>query len=92
MSKKFELQQLKKIVEEFAIDAFIHYNVEFNFDGFDREVQTVYVREQISSPNSVEFYMLEEMAEKIKQINPRYRVGIIYQERKNQAEEFDEFR
>jgi hypothetical protein len=92
MSKKSELQQLKKIVEEFAVDAFIRYNVDFFFHGFDGDVQTVYVRETLDSPNPVEFYMLDEMLERIQKINSRYAVGILYTEKSKEAEEFNEFR
>jgi len=87
-NKKFETEQLKKIVEEAAIDAFISYNVEFDFHGYDRDVRTVYIKEHVSSPNSVEFYMLKEMEERIKEINSRYNVGILYQEREKKEEEY----
>ena len=87
-NKKLEIQQIKKIVDDAAIEAFISYNVEFDFHGYDREVRTVYVKEHISSPNSLEFYMLENLEEQIKQINPRYSVGILYQEREKKEEDY----
>ena len=87
-NKKFEIKQLKKIVNDASVEAFISYNVEFDFHGYDREVRTVYIKENVDSPNSVEFYMLEEMEEQIKKINSRYSVGILYQERENKEEEY----
>ena len=87
-NKKLEIEQIKKIVNDAAVDAFISYNVEFDFHGYDREVRTVYVKESVDSPNSVEFYMLEAMEEQIKEINRRYSVGILYQERENKEEEY----
>ena len=87
-NKKFEIEQLKKIVEEAAAIAFLSYNVEFQFHGYDRDVRTVYIREYDSSPNSVEFYMLEEMEEQIKEINSRYSVGILYQQKEKKEEEY----
>jgi hypothetical protein len=87
-NKKLEIEQIKKIVSDTAIEAFISYNVEFDFHDYDKEVRTVYIKESVDSPNSVEFYMLTEMEEQIKKINRRYSVGIIYQERENKEEEY----
>tara|TARA_Y100001963_G_scaffold101412_1_gene139480 strand:- start:19 stop:294 length:276 start_codon:yes stop_codon:yes gene_type:complete len=87
-NKKFELEQIKRIVSDAAVDAFISYNVEFDFHGYDRDVRTVYVKEHVGSPNSVEFYMLKEMEEEIRKINSRYSVGILYQEREKKEEEY----
>ena len=86
-NKRHELNLIKKIVEEESVEAFISYNVEFDFHGFDGEVKTVYIEEHISSPNSVEFHMLNNMIERVKEINPRYRVGIIYQEKVSDEDE-----
>lgn len=88
-NKKFELELIKKIVDEESINAFIDFNVEFEFRNFDKEVQTVYVFENRQSPNTVEFYMLENILERIKKINPRYRVGIIFEEKEPQEEDFE---
>ena len=85
-NKKFELKLIKKIVKEEAIDAFIDYNVEFDFLELDKEVQTIYVFENRESQNSVEFYMLENLSKRIKEINPRYQVGIMYEEKATEEE------
>ena len=88
-NKKFELELIKKIVDEESTNAFIDFNVEFEFQNFDKEVQTVYVLENRQSPNTVEFYMLEDILERIKKINPRYRVGIMFEEKELQEEDFE---
>ena len=85
-NKKFELKLIKKIVKEEATDAFIDYNVEFDFLELDKEVQTIYVFENRESQNSVEFYMLENLSKRIKEINPRYQVGIMYEEKATEEE------
>ena len=81
MSKKKnkDLDLLIDIANEEATFCYINYDVDFKFCHYDGEVQTVYVREDRDSPNSVEFYMLEVLEERLQEINPRYRVGIIYQ-------------
>ena len=85
-----EVNLLKKITKEESIDCFINYNVEFDFHGYDGDVETVYVREHISSPNSVEFYMLENLEKRIREVNHRYQVGILYTEKSQEAEDFNE--
>jgi hypothetical protein len=88
-NKKFELELIKKIVDEESINAFVDFNVEFEFRNFDKEVQTVYIFENRQSPNTVEFYMLKDILERIKKINPRYRVGIMFEEKESQEEDFE---
>jgi hypothetical protein len=73
------IDKLEEITKEESTACFISYNVDFKFWHFDNEVQTVYVREHRDSPNSVEFYMLEVLQERIQKINPRYKVGILYE-------------
>jgi len=88
-NRKFEIELIKKVVDEESINAFIDFNVEFEFRSFDKEVQTVYVYENVESPNTVEFYMLENLSKRIKEINPRYRTGIIFEEREPQEEDYE---
>ena len=66
--------------------------MEYSFHEFDNEVKTVYVFEERSSPNLVEHYMLKDLAERIKELNPRYRVGIIYEEKNPEVEEFNDIK
>jgi len=86
-NKKYELNLIKKIVEEESIDAFISYDIEYEFKTLDSEVKTVYVWENRDSQNPVEYYMLESLTERIKKINPRYRVGIMFEERESIVDE-----
>ena len=89
---KIILKRIKELVHEESIDAFISYNVEFEFLEFDGDVETVYVLENPKSPNLVEHHMLENLSKHIKAINPRYRVGIMFEQKDPEAEEFDEFK
>lgn len=77
--KNKDLDLLIEITNEEATFCYITYDVEFKFCHYSPDVQTVYVREQHDSQNSVEFYMLDTLQKRIQEINPRYRVGIIYQ-------------
>ena len=89
--KSKNIKKIQRIVEEEATDCFIEYNVEFDFHGYDGDVETIYVKEHLDSPNSVEFYMLETLQERVQKINPRYRVGIMYTEKIKNTEDSYEF-
>lgn len=91
-NKNSEVELMKKYVKEEALDAFIDYDVDFHFDHYSKDVQTLYVRESMESKNPVEFYMLESLENKIQKINSRYRVGILYTEKTKEAENLNEFR
>jgi len=91
-SLKEELNLIFSIVEEEATDCFVMYDTEYNYCHYDREIQTVYIREHLNSENSVEFHMLKNLVERVKEINPRYHVGIIYQDRTPLAEELNDIR
>ena len=77
--KSKHIDQLEDISREEATACYINYNVEFKFCHYDGDVQTLYVREHRDSPNPVEFYMLDILQNRIQKINPRYRVGIMYE-------------
>ncbi len=79
--KKDILRKVEIIIEDEAADAYVLYNVKYNFHDYDAEVQTFYVFEQADSPNSVEHHMVAALQDKLQEINPRYRVGILYTER-----------
>lgn len=91
-TKTNDIKQLVEITKEESVECFINYNVEFDFCHYDGDVRTVYVREHINSPNSVEFYMLDNLLKRIQKINPRYGVGIIFTEKSKEADDFNEFR
>ena len=79
MSAK-DTDKIKKIVEEEVLEAIINYNVEFEFDHICSHVQIVYVRELRSSPEPAEYHMLENLSKRISEINPRYKIGIIFED------------
>ena len=79
--KKEILRRAEILIEDEAADAVTLYDVDYVFHDYDADVQTFYVFEGSASPNSVEHYMMESLQEKLQEIDPRYRVGIMYQER-----------
>lgn len=87
-----DIDKIKKIVEEEVLEVIIDYNAEFEFDHFCSKVETVYVLEISSSQESVEYHMLENLSKRIAEINPRYKVGIIFEDLSSisMIEEFDE--
>ena len=88
---KKEIDLLKQIAKEESTDCFIDYNVEFDFHHFSKDVQMLFVKEHINSPNPVEFYMLKNLEKRIQKINSRYKVGILYTA-KSDGEELNELR
>jgi hypothetical protein len=78
--KKTRIKLFEDIVAEAALDAAVLYNVKYEFHDYSSEVQTVYVVEREDTQQSVEFFMLEELEKKLKELDPRYQVGIIYEE------------
>lgn len=88
--RKLEIELIKKIVDDEALNVFLNYNAEFEFRELDKEVKTVYVYELRESPKSVEFYMLDDMLARIKEINPRYAVGILFEEKDPTIDKFNE--
>jgi len=89
---KNETQLMQIMTAEEATDCYLMYDVEFTFMHFDKEVQTLYVREDNNSANPVEFFMLNSLEERLKEINSRYRVGIIFEEKPPASEEFEEIK
>lgn len=89
---KNELQLMQIITAEEATDCYLTYDVEFTFLHFDKEVQTLYVREDNKSANPVEFFMLNNLEERLREINPRYQVGIIFEEKAPASQEFEEIK
>ena len=79
--KNKDLDLLIEITNEEATFCYITYDVDFKFCHYSGDVETVYVRAQNDSRNAVEFYMLETLQNRLQEINPRYRVGIMYTEK-----------
>mgnify|MGYP003987981577 CR=1 FL=1 len=79
--KKEILRKAEILIEDEAADAYVLYNVKYIFHDYDADVETFYVFEQADSPNSVEHHMMESLQDKLQEIDSRYRVGILFQER-----------
>ena len=75
-----EIDQIIKIVDEEALEIIIDYNAEFKFDHFCPKVQIVYVLELPGSQEPVEYHMLKTLASRVAGVNPRYKIGIIFED------------
>lgn len=86
-----DIDKIKKIVEEEVLEIIIDYNAKFKFDHFCPQVEIVYILE-ISSHESVEYHMLENLSKRLVEINPRYKVGIIFEDLSSMQlpEDFDD--
>lgn len=80
MANKKEIEQIKKIVSEEALDCYLDHDAEYEFHEFNNEVQTVYVWQCRDTKNPVEYVMLGPLERRIAKINPRYRVGIMFED------------
>jgi len=79
MSKKEDLEAVKKIVEEESIAAFIDYNARYEFHHLCGDLKTIFVYESPDTSTPVEFEMLKDLERRLKELNSRYTVGILYQ-------------
>jgi hypothetical protein len=80
MASKKEVELMKKIVTEEALDCYLDNDAEYEYHGFDNEVQTLYVWESRDTENPVEYAMLGPLERRVAKINPRYRVGILFED------------
>ena len=78
--KKALIRQFEEIVEEEATMVMGLHGAEFKFHDYSGDVQTVFVVEAESSICPVEFFMLESLEKRLKQLGERYQVGIIHEE------------
>ena len=78
--KKTLIKLFEDIVAEAALDAVVLYNVKYEFHDYSSEVETIYVVEREDTQQPVEFHMLKDLEKKLKGLNSRYQVGIIYEE------------
>ena len=80
MPSKKEIEQMKKIVLEEALDCYLDHDAEYEFHEFNNEVQTLYVWQCGDTKTPVEYAMLGPLERRIAKINPRYRVGIMFED------------
>jgi hypothetical protein len=78
--KKKQLDVIKTVVEEEALECYLEYDAEFNFYEYSKEVQTIFVLESKETNNPVEFHMLKRLEKRLRKINPRYMVGIFFED------------
>jgi|18_taG_2_1085343.scaffolds.fasta_scaffold38692_2 hypothetical protein len=79
MPSKQELKRLKQIYEEESTKILLYHDVVFEFVGYDSDVKTVYIREDVFSPQELTFVMLGDFEKRIKkEINSKWDVGIIF--------------
>tara|TARA_Y100001972_G_C7572943_1_gene287553 strand:+ start:281 stop:529 length:249 start_codon:yes stop_codon:yes gene_type:complete len=82
MSKKTDLENIKRIVEEEAIEVFVEYNAQFEFHHFCNDLKTVFVYQLPETEVEVDFKMTKNLERKLKELSKRYTVGIFYQSKK----------
>ena len=78
---KQDIDEVKKWSEGHSLYCSEIWRVDFNFEKYDSEVQTFYVRDlQIPGREELQFRHLFELEEKIQaKFGKRYKVGIIYE-------------
>lgn len=79
--KREVLRKAEILIESAAQDADVAYDVKYRFHDYDADVQTFYVFEESDSPNTVEHHMVADLQSRLQEIDSRYRVGIMFQER-----------
>ena len=84
---KKDLEIMKTLVEDESLQCYTEHDAEYHFDSFSKDISTLFVREHIDSKNPVEYEMIERLQVMVKAVNPRYRVGIIYEERADDDDE-----
>ncbi len=83
MSDKKEIEnKVKAIIEEESLEAFIDHNVKYEFHHICNEVKTVFIFELPDTEVPVEFSMVKNLENRLKELNSRYSVGIFYQGKK----------
>jgi|TARA_R110000851_G_scaffold73182_3_gene161563 hypothetical protein len=87
VASKKEIELMKKIVEEEALDCYLDHEAEYEFEEFNNEVETLYVWQLQGTKNPVEYEMLTGLVRRIAKIDPRYRVGIVLEDMSTSAED-----
>jgi len=82
MPKKEELEKIKTIVEEEALDAFIEHNMKYEFHHLCGDLGTVFIYELPESEVPVEFEMVKNLEKRLKVLSAKHTVGIFYQGKK----------
>ena len=75
---KKDIQKAKELCSQACDEIYMKYDADASYDHYDPEVNCFYLFQSDNTNNKVEFYMLEEVEQKIKKMNKRWRVGILY--------------
>ena len=75
---KKDIEKAKELCLQACDEIYMNYDVELAYDHYDHEVDCFYLFQSDDTNNKIEFYMLNNIEQKIKKINKRWRVGILY--------------
>ena len=83
MKEKLSFKELDKLlkeaVNEYSASLFFDKGLDFSYDHYCSEVQTVFILESSDSPVEVEYEKLVDLEEAIKKISPRIQLSIIHE-------------
>ena len=77
-SKKTDIEKIMRIVEEESLECLVEHDAVFEFKKYNSDIKTIFIRETEDSEKNVEFFMIQNLKRRLKELNPRYVVGIIY--------------
>ena len=92
MKKKLTtIDKISKIVDEEVIKSVADQDCYYEFKKYNTDTKMVFVYRSPESTVPVEFSMLKDLEKRLqKEINPRIRMGIIYTERQEGYEEYNQ--
>ena len=67
-----------RIVEEESLECLVEHDAVFEFKKYNSDIKTIFIRETEDSQRNVEFFMVQNLKRRLKELNSRYVVGIIY--------------
>ena len=83
MKEKLSFKELDKILKEtvdkFSASLFFDKGLDFAYDHYCSEVQTVFIIETPNSPIEVNYDKLVDLEKAIKKISPRIQLSIIHE-------------
>tara|TARA_R110000824_G_scaffold27426_10_gene93233 strand:- start:28769 stop:29041 length:273 start_codon:yes stop_codon:yes gene_type:complete len=80
LTKKELVEKLKDICADEAAELFVSTGMDYTFDHYDSEVKALVVRELSTSSQPVTYDALAPLEKKIKEINNRLLVYILYEQ------------
>ena len=84
MTFKEQLKLAKEMCDEQLGILYITQDVDAEYDHYDPEVQTIFLKENPDTVTRIEFHMIRNLEKNIQQdINKRWTIGIIIEEAPN---------